>query len=426
MSILIRDITAIMPGGGETTNVCIESDVITALGETPVGFSADTVIDGAGLLLTPGLVNAHAHSYMTLFRNWSDDLNFNSWLFEKISPMEASLTQKDAYIATQLACMEMLRGGITSFLDMHMFPGAVARAVLDSGMRAVLSRGLTGGAGDPSGASRRLREAEDDIREYSGLGNITFMIAPHAVYTCDEDYLRRAAALAGEYGIGIHSHISESKGEVQRALEERGLSPVQIYDRCGLLGESTVLAHAVHLVGDDEDILARRGVSVALNPSSNLKLGNGIAPACSMLERGINLCLGTDSAASNNALSILNEIRLVSLLHKGVTGDPLAVTARQAFDMATRGGARALGFGGSIGEIAVGKKADLALFDISGPDATPLGDPVSALAYSSAGWRAHTVIVGGRVLLSGGEHTTIDAEKTIVAANAACKRLGIS
>ena len=426
MGILIKDILAVLPGGvSRKCDVYTEGGRILSVDREPDGFRAEKVIDGADKLMVPGLVNAHTHVYMTPFRNWADDLDFNTWLFKKIMPMEEALTPEDAYWGSVLACMEMIKGGVTCFLDMHMFPGSSARAALDTGIRAVISRGLSGGADDQEGGRRRLREAVEQIREFSGAPALSFMLAPHAPYTCDEEYLRSVAEKARELGLGVNTHLSESLGEVEGVKNKYGCSPVEFYDRCGLLGERTVAAHCVHLSAEDMDLLARRGVSVAVNHASNLKLANGIAPVPELQKRGVSLCLGTDSAASNNSLSVLRELSLVTLLHKGSSGNPLAVTAAQGFEMATVNGAKALGLGGKTGEIRPGYFADLAIFDLRQPGITPLGDPVAALAYSGAGLSAHTVIVNGRVVLENGEFTTIDPQRVYFEVNRICARLGM-
>ena len=206
-------------------------------------------------------------------------------------------------------------------------------------------------------------------------------------------------------------------------MEKYGCSPVELYDRCGLLHDRTVAAHCVHLSESDMELLAARGVSVAVNTVSNMKLGNGFCPVPELMKRGVNLCLGTDSAASNNSLSVLRELALVTLIHKGRTGDPRCVTAREGFHMATFAGSRALGLPG--GEIAVGAAADLALFDTNIPGLVPLGDPVAALSYAGSSLRARTVLVGGEVVWADGRSTKLDMEEVFFEARAACARLGM-
>lgn len=426
MGILIKGVLAVLPGAvARECDIYIEDGSILSIDEAPEGFSPDLCIDGTGKLMIPGLVNAHTHAYMTLFRNRADDMELHRWLSEKIMPLEAELKPEEAYWSSLLACMEMIRGGTTCYLDMHMFPGKSVMAAMDSKMRAVISRGLSGGANDIDGGKRRLSEAVSEISDFSGISKVSFMLAPHAPYTCDEEYLHTIADTAKELGVGINTHLSESQGEVQQVYNTHNCSPVELYDRCGLLNEKTVAAHCVHLTTNDIDIISHRCVSVAVNSASNLKLGNGIAPVKRLMNSSVNICLGTDSSASNNNLSILRELELMTLLHKGISADPCAVTAAEGLHMATKNGARALGLEDVIGEIRVGYKADLAIFDIKEPGMIPLGDPVSAICYSSAGLRADTVLVDGHVILSKGEFVAIDADKVYFEIGRACRRLGL-
>lgn len=401
MGLVFENILAIVPNGEYChCTVYVEGERIVAIGGEPEGFVRERVIDGAGKLLTPGLVNAHAHAYMTAFRNQADDLDFHTWLFETILPMEDKLTAQEAYYGCELTCQELLSQGVTSFLDMHMFPMQSVLASEKFGMRAVISRGLS--SGNPACAERRLREALDEIDAAKGCKNVSFMLAPHACYSCDEGYLKEVSQTAKAHGLGINTHMSESIGEVDGCFEKTGCSPVEFYDRCGILSESTVAAHCVHLSENDMDIIAARGISVASNPVSNLKLANGIAPIPELTKRGVNVCLGTDSSASNNSLSILRELSFMTLLHKGVSGDATAVSAREGFLMATKNGARALGYT-DLGEIREGYLADLAVFSLDRPSLTPLGDPYAALSYSNAGLAAYMTVVGGKIVYESGK-----------------------
>lgn len=427
MELLIRNVTAVVPGENgphaELCSVAVDGGCIAAVLPPEAVCPAARMLDGTDKLLIPGLVNAHTHTYMTGMRNWADDLCFDEWLFGRVMPKEDALTAEDAYWFSLLACMEMLSGGVTAFLDMHMFPAASARAALESGMRAVLSRGLTGGEDDAAGGARRLREAREEMAAFAGEPRLGFMLAPHAPYTCSESYLHTVAETAAELDVGIHTHLCESAGEVDGIRETYGCTPVELFDRLGLLTARTVAAHCVHLTEQDMDLLAARGVSVASNPASNLKLANGFAPIPELLKKGVNVCLGTDSAASNNSLSILRELGLVTLLHKGRTGDPTSVTAAEGFRMATQAGYQALGLDG--GEIRPGAAADLALFDLRQPGLLPLGDAVAALAYASAGLRAETVLVDGKIVLHRGEYPGIDTGRVYFEVKKACKRLGM-
>jgi len=425
--ILIRDTLAILPGEsgpeGKNCSVAVKDGCVRAILPADTKETAETVIDGRNALLTPGLVNAHTHAYMTGMRCYADDLQFEDWLFGRVMPKEDALTPEDAYWFSLLGCMEMLSGGVTAYLDMHMFPHKCLQAAVDSGMRAVISRGLSGGGEDVAGGVRRLREAKEEIASHKGEKRISFMLAPHAPYTCTEDYLREIAEAAQALDLGIHTHLSETKGEVENVLHEKGCTPIGLFDRCGLLTERTVAAHCIHLTEEDIDLLAARGVSVATNPASNLKLANGFAPVPELLKKGVNVCLGTDSTASNNSLSVLRELGLVTLLHKGRTGDPCCVTAAEGFTMATLGGSRALGLPG--GEIRVGAAADLSLFDINVPGLVPLGEPVAALSYAGQSFRAKTVLVDGSIVWHEGRSVLVDMDEVFYQAREACKRLGM-
>ena len=412
MNILIKNALAVLPEGcAENVTVCVKDNIIAAVNSEPSDFTADKVIDAVDKLLVPGFINAHTHVHMTALRNKTDDLNFMTWLFDRVIPMEDKLTPQDAYFSIQLACMEMLESGITCFLDMHMFPDLVVRATLDAGLRAVISRGFQGGREDLEGGKRRIREAKVDIEKYKGIPTIGFMLAPHAPYTCDGDYLDEIAALADEMGLGINTHLSESQDEQDTIMKRYGVTPAEYYDSHGILRSNTVCAHCVYLSESDMELLAKRKTSVAHNAASNMKLGNGFADVPAMLAHGINVCLGTDSAASNNNQSILREMQLAALIHKGTHREATTLPASAVFDMATVNGAKALGLTDKVGEIAVGKCADLSLFDLNSAGFFPIGDPKAALCYSSAGLKAETVIVNGQLLLEKGEFKTIDAER---------------
>ena len=414
MNILIKNAFAVLPeGNSENCTVCIKDGIILAINEEPQNFTADKIIDATNKLLLPGFINAHTHVHMTALRNRADDLMFMTWLFDKVMPMEDKLTAEDAYWSIQLACMKMLESGITTFLDMHMFPDTVVKSTLDAGLRAVISRGFQGGRDDMENGHRRIREAKADIEKYQGIPTISFMLAPHAPYTCDGDYLTEIAALADDLGLGIHTHLSESLDEQNTIKQRYGMTPAEYYDKYGILRNNTVCAHCVYLSESDMALLAKRGTSVAHNSASNMKLGNGFADVPAMIAHGINVCIGTDSAASNNNLSMLREMQLVSLIHKGTHKSATTVSASEVFDMSTVNGAKALGVYDKTGEIAVGKCADLTLFDMNSVGFFPIGDPKAALSYSSAGLKADTVIVNGQILLEKGEFKTIDKERVI-------------
>ncbi len=423
MNILIPDILAVLPDGVNVTSVLVEDGMIKSVGDVPSGFKADKTLSGCGKLLVPGFVNAHTHVYMTIFRNCADDLKFNDWLFGKILPLEDKLTPEDCYWGTLLGFMEMLGCGTTSFNDMYIFTDSAARAATETGMRAVLSRGLTGGADDKAGGEKRIQEAVTEIEKWKGYENLSFMLAPHAPYTCDDGYQKEVASEARRLGVRIHTHVSESQSEMETIREKYGCTPPELFDKTGLLTDQTVAAHCVYLTDSDIELMASRGASVATNPVSNLKLANGVAPIPKMLKAGINVSLGTDGAASNNTLNMIREIGLLSILHKGITGDPQAVSARTAFDIATKNGAKALGLD-TVGEIKPGMKADLSIIDLDHPNLQPLNEPVAALSYSANGSEVETVMVGGKILMENRQYTTIDRDKVLYEVNQICERIG--
>ncbi len=427
MDLLITGGLALVPGpqGPEVrpADVGITDGKITMVGQMdPAAPKAARTISAAGKLVMPSLINAHTHAYMTLFRNCADDLLFDQWLFGRILPLEDKLEEEDGYWGAMLGIAEMIKSGTGAFLDMYPFIHATARAVQDSGIRAVLSRGLTGGADDVAGGKRRIQEALTELEVYGGLPRVSFMLAPHAPYTCDMGYMREIADLARDKGLGIHVHISESLSEVKQMQERYGMTPCQVVDAGGLLTGRTVAAHCVQLTAEDIQLLAERGVSVATNPVSNLKLANGVAPVPDLLQAGVNVCLGTDGASSNNTLNMFREMGFLALLHKGIRHDPLAVTARQALAIATENGARALGL--DSGVLAVGRAGDLAILDLNQANLQPQNDLVAALAYSMTGGEVDTLIVDGQVLMEGRQLCTIDEERVRYEVGRICRRLG--
>ncbi|MCL2842098.1 MAG: amidohydrolase [Oscillospiraceae bacterium] len=422
MPILIDNVQAMfeVPQGGfrvETTSVYIKNGKIASLDGLPEGERFTRRIDGAGKLLIPGLINCHTHIPMTFLRNAADDLKFHEWLFGRIIPLEKKLEPEDCYWATQLGLMEMLRTGTTCFSDMYFHIDHIARAITDAKAYGVLSRGVT--------SEQCLREALDEIDRWEGSDHVNFMLAPHAPYTCDPDYQREIVAEAARLDVGIHTHISESEREVKESWEQHGKSPVTLMDETGILTPRTVAAHCVHLDDRDIETLARRGVHVAHNPVSNLKLANGVAPVPKLRAAGVNVTIGTDGPASNNTMNMFRDLSLTAILHKGVTGDPEMVTADQALEMVWANGARALGLSDSIGKLAVGYRADLALIDLSVPNLQPANDPIRALAYAATGHEVALTMVGGKILYEDGEYPTIDMERVGVEVEAICRRVGL-
>ena len=265
MNISIRNILAVLPDGERTCSVYVQDGIIKSIDSVPDGFVPEKTIDGTGKLLIPGLINAHTHAPMTIFRNCADDLTFNDWLFGKIMPLEDKLTGEDCYWGFLLAVMEMLRSGTTSFIDMYYFTDDCLRAVEKSGIRTVFSRGMTG---EMPAAEAKLREALDEIKRWQGRDKLTFMLAPHAPYTCDEGFLREIAAEAKRQELPINTHLSESAAEMETIRERYGCTPIELADKTGLLTDTSVLAHCVYATDSDIELIAKRDrKSTRLNSS---------------------------------------------------------------------------------------------------------------------------------------------------------------
>jgi 5-methylthioadenosine/S-adenosylhomocysteine deaminase len=350
---------------------------------------------------------------MSLMRNYADDVPFQTWLFERITPVEDALTLEEAYWGNLLSIMEMIRTGTTTFVDMQMFPRMAVKACAESGMRAMITRGLVGADRHDEGGLRRIAEAFDEMEYGASIGApVTFGLGPHAIYTCGEDFLRYVTELAREKNLPLNIHLAETAYEYETCLKEHGMTPAAYLDSLGMLDGPILLAHCVYLADEDFALLKKPGVHVVTNPASNMKLANGFAPVQRMLQEGLQVCLGTDSAASNNALNMFTEMRLLTMTQKGVTKEALALTAEETFRIASENGARALGL--DAGRIAPGALADLVLLDEKTPSLQPVYSPKSALVYSASGYEVTDVFIGGKPVYENGAYTTIDAERVYV------------
>jgi 5-methylthioadenosine/S-adenosylhomocysteine deaminase len=360
--------------------------------------------------LIPGLVNLHCHCAMSLMRGLADDLPLAQWLGEHIWPAEARhVNDEFVHDGSLLAMAEMLRGGVTCVSDMYFFPEATARAALRAGMRAMLGviaiEFPSAYAPDAAGYLAKGLATRD---AYLGEPLLSFCFAPHAPYTVGDETLRRIAVLAEELDVPIHTHVHETRGEVDEGIARHGVRPIERLRRQGIVGPRLIAAHAVHLDGAELDLFAREGVHVAHCPSSNLKLASGIAPVAAMRSRGIDVGVGTDGAASNNRLDVMTEMRTAALLAKGASGDASIVDAHAALEMATLAGARALGLGAEIGSIEPGKSADLAAIDLASTETLPCFDPVSHLVYAAGREHVSHVWVAGTLRLEERRLATLD------------------
>ncbi len=414
--ILLKNVHALLEDGSVAEkNIAIENDKIVKIGEVDTSWVPDQVLDGKDKLAIPGFINTHTHASMTLLRSYADDMQLMDWLQNKIWPIEAKMSSNDIYWGAMLAVAEMIKTGTTTFVDMYSEMHRVAEAVEESGMRAVLSRGMIGVA--PNG-QEALAESKKLFRDYHQTANnrIRVMLAPHAPYTCPPAYLRQVVDSAKELGAEIHIHLSETLGEVEDCKKQYGKSPIALMEEVGVLDCGVLAAHCVHVSSEDIALMKKYNVRVAHNPGSNMKLASGISPVAKMLSAGISIGLGTDGASSNNNLDMLEEVHLVSLLHKVHHLDPLAIPALTSIKMATEYGAKVAGFD-DIGVLKEGYKADITLFNLNSTQWFPRHDLLSLLVYSANSSHVDTVIIDGKIVLEKGILTIIDEERILYEAN---------
>lgn len=394
MNILIENVKILTMADGEVIkngNISIENEKIKKITSDNIDFSYDKKIDGKNYLAMPGFVNAHTHVGMSLFRNFSDDVELMTWLNEKIWPLEDKLIEQDVYWASLLSHAEMIMTGTTSFADMYYFEEQTIKALEKSKMRAQISRGLT--LEDKN--YKKIEENIDLFKKYENSqdGRINIAFGPHAVYTTDKNYLKEINKYAKKYKMPIHIHLSETKTENTDCMKRFNQSPTEVFEECGIFENKTIAAHGVYLSDKDLDILSKYDVSVVHNPSSNLKLSSGFLDCTRVINKKINLAMGTDSSASNNNLSMIKEISLTSLVSK--YNNPQNLKAYDVLKMATINGAKALGLDDKIGTLEEGKLADIILIDLNNPNHTPQNNLISSLPYSTFDKDVSYVIING-------------------------------
>jgi 5-methylthioadenosine/S-adenosylhomocysteine deaminase len=417
----------VIPAGA----VAIDGSRIIAVGpadELLARYDAADRIDVRGQVIMPGLINTHTHAPMVLFRGLADDLALMDWLDKYIFPAEAKTVSPDfVRIGTRLAALEMIQSGTTTFADMYYFEDDVAEATHEAGLRGVLGESVIRfPVADAKSPEDGLARAEAFIAKWKDDPLITPAVAPHAPYTVDSGTLRAARDLANKYGVPLLIHLAETRDEVKIIEDAHHQSPTRYLDTLGIWNGRSLAAHAIWIDDADMKILAERGVGVAHNPESNMKLASGIAAVTKWLDHGMRVGLGTDGAASNNDLDMFEAMRVAALLQKVATGDPRVLPASQALELATRRGAEALGLGDRIGSLEPGKEADLIAVSMDGARQTPMFDPMSHLVYVSRGDDVRTTIVAGRVLMRDGQVLTLKVADVLRDARAMADRVRLA
>ena len=381
---------------------------------------AGEILDANGQLLMPGLINTHSHVPMVIFRGLAEDVSLETWFNEYMWPLESNLQEEDVYWGMLLGLAEMIEAGVTCVADHYFFMDRAAEAVQQAGTRAALGWATFGSQGIAA-----LDRTAEFCRRWQGAadGRITTWMAPHAPYTCDDDFLRAARDRAADLGVGVHVHVAETRGQTEAHVRKRGLTPIRLLDDLGILQRPTILAHAVGATEDDIRLLADRPAGVAHCPKTYLKLAMGIAPVHAMRRAGVAVGLGTDGAVSNNTLDVWESMRLMALTQKEATGEPENLTLGETLAIATRGSARVVGLGDRLGAVAPNQLADLILVDLGGTHHQPLHSVPASLVYAARASDVRTVIVDGRTIMRDRQLLTLDKGEIIRQVNRSLERL---
>lgn len=404
--------------------IAVDGDRIVSVGErgsVPADFIPDSVLDLKSHVVMPGLINTHTHAAMTMLRGYADDMPLMPWLEEKVWPFEARMGAEDIYWGSALALCEMIRSGTTTMLDMYINQEETARAVIEAGTRATLSRGMIGL--DAEAGKKSLKEGIELFKTFHNQagGRIKVLMGPHAPYTCPPEFLQKVIQEADRLGAGIHIHVAETQAEMATIKERYGTTPVKWLESQGIFGGHTVAAHCVYVDEEDMNILKKYDVRVAHNPESNMKLSSGTSPVPQMLDKGISVGIGTDGTSSNNDLDMFGEMRSASFQQK-LAVSPESLKAYTVLDLATNGGAKVLGLD-DIGRLAPGFKADLISVDFDQPHFYPRFSIPSHLAYCAKGSDVRTVMVDGRILMQDGNLLTLDEKRICTEVERRAKRI---
>lgn len=408
----------------ENMYVGIDGEKITYISKEAPKRGFGRVYDGTGKLLMSGFVNTHAHSPMALMRGYGENMALQDWLNKKIFPFEAKLTGDAVYWATMLAMAESVRFGIVSTTDMYYFSEDMVRAIAESGTKNNLSRSITCFDDSELWELKSAKEMKSLFETYHNAegGRIKVDMSIHAEYTSTPKIVRQMAEYTSSIGANMHVHLSETQSEHEECKARHGMTPAAYFNRLGLFDTPTTAAHCVWIEGDDFEILKEKGVTVASNPVSNMKLASGVCNVPKLLDMGINVSLGTDSVASNNSLNYIEEMKYFATAAKERVKDPTAVTPKQALRAATSSGAQSQGRS-DTGVLARGKKADLIVLDISGPHMHPVHSLINNLVYSASGSDVVLTMADGKILYENGKYFTIDLERAVYETERAAKKI---
>ncbi len=414
--VLIRHADILTLDGDERVlrdcSIAIEGKKIVAVGDAPRDFAADEIIDATNHVALPGFFNAHTHAAMTFQRGWAEDLDLTRWFNERIWVAESGLTEEDVYWGAALAACEMIRSGTVAFADHYFWMTQVARVVQESGMKALLAWCVFGSDFAPEMGPTTLELTEEFVAEFqnSAGGRVKTMLGPHSPYISNTRSLEMAANMARKLGVGCHIHVSESPEQVESSYRQYGKSPVAYLNDLGIFDNPSIAAHAIYINDEDIAILSEKRVNVAACPKTHLKLAMKTTRIVDLMNAGVNVAIGTDGVASNNDLDVLEATRLAALVQKHDTGDATVLPSSQALKLATRHGARAMGFAKS-GVIEEGADADLILIDMDKPHLVPRHDLAANVLHAARGGDVNYVFVDGKMLLHKGELTTLDEEQ---------------
>ena len=429
VDILIQNCDALLPGDdGRLTirkacDILVHDGRIDSIRDTAAGSDdlASEIINAQGMLAMPGLINTHAHAPMVIFRGLAEDVPIEKWFNEYMWPLESNLEVEDVYWGMQLALVEMIESGVTTVADHYFFMDQAALAVKEAGTRAALGWAVFGDRGYDA-----LEETANFASEWQGKadGRITTWMAPHAPYTCDDDFLRTAVAYAQSLGVGIHIHAAEEMGQTKASLQKRGMTPIQVLLETGILDCPTIIAHGCGILPGDIEILQQaKRVGVAHAPKTYLKLGMGLTPIAALRQAGIHVGLATDGAVSNNTLDILESMRLMAMLQKHEAHDPEVMPIHEVLDIAFSGSAAVIGLEDKIGRLTPGFLADIILLDMKGAHYQPLHSITASLVYNARAGDVNSVIVNGRLLMQDRKLLTLDKREIIQQVNERMLRL---